>query len=293
MNKLSLLSRKALLEIKQQLNTEQYVLKSSKNKGMQELHAWCSYHDLSCDLAFNATQLKFSADTLAQIEAGMAELGLLPLEKLGQNTDRYTQAELSKEEQKHLGSKPRDFRILCWQKKPEPLSSSANLIIDKDVRQLQVSRYSSLVFIENLDTFYQLAEQHQLPDDSLFDRPLVLYRGDMLYSKGAKQARQLFQQQQKPCVYLGDFDIAGLHIAIHWHCSHLLLPPIERLLTLACKEYFSSQQLSQYDSVAAFAEHQAMPEQSQAAFQILLEEQRALLQQGFEQTLACYPLQKP
>jgi len=53
---------------------------------------------------------------------------------------------------------------------------------------------------------------------------LAIYRGDTLYSKGAKALQAAWLATKKPMIYFGDFDAKGVSIAMHEHYSSILLP---------------------------------------------------------------------
>lgn len=287
MNTLSKQVRNKLLEIQQQLLIKQCVEKASSLKAMQELQAWCEYHDIACDLQFSANQLLFTREVIEQIKTALVELQQLPLQESSQVHDRYSQAAQAYEENKSLGAAPREFRVLCMQVdgEQEPV-----IFVDRDYRDIALTEYSCLICVENLDTFYEFHQRHRLLAHSLLKKPLIIYRGDHIYSKGCAVLIKLCQQQQLSCLYYGDFDIAGLHIALTLQCSHLLLPGKHFLQDKASDKQFASEQVHLFPAVLAFEQKLAYHHESKLLLQILTQEKRALKQQWFAKELQVYSI---
>src|SRR5690606_30430009 len=103
------------------------------------------------------------------------------LDALGQNS-RLQSATLNQQELKSIGQKPREPRVLLR------LTVAANTgpgitadVIDIDWQQLPLAQFDALLVVENLDCFYQL---HAFALVLTYKQPLIIYRGDTLYSKG-------------------------------------------------------------------------------------------------------------
>jgi hypothetical protein len=88
---------------------------------------------------------------------------------------------------------------------------------------LKLDDFDSLVIVENRDSFNDWFEYQPYTNLS---KPLVIYRGDKHHSTACKILLKIWlnTQNNKPTIYFGDFDLAGLRIAISGGYSHLLLP---------------------------------------------------------------------
>jgi hypothetical protein len=85
------------------------------------------------------------------------------------------------------------------------------------------------VVVENRDSFNDW-HQYQVPDG--LKHALVVYRGDNKYhSVACKSLLKLWRHRyvNKPRIFFGDCDLAGLRIALSAQYTSLLLPEIEVL----------------------------------------------------------------
>lgn len=92
--------------------------------------------------------------------------------------------------------------------------------------KVDLNLYDNLVVVENRDSFNDWQQyQHNL------SKSLVVYRGDFAHSKACKHLLNRWRQEkpQAPCIYFGDFDLAGLNIAVHRQYDALLIPNMSTL----------------------------------------------------------------
>lgn len=113
--------------------------------------------------------------------------------------------------------------------------------IELDIHTIDLSRYDYLIVVENRDSFNQW---HQYKISLDITRPLVVYRGhDKYHSKACSALKSRWLQEKGAVgqVYFGDFDIAGLSIAINSTTAYqyLLLPPLDKLMPLLKSFHFN------------------------------------------------------
>jgi hypothetical protein len=113
---------------------------------------------------------------------------------------------------------------------------SEQINIELDVTQLKLDNFDSLVIVENRDSFNEWFEYKSYTSLST---PLVIYRGDKHHSTACKTLLKtwLNTQSNKPAIYFGDCDLAGLRLAISGGYSHLLLPEYKWLVERLIKQH--------------------------------------------------------
>lgn len=126
-------------------------------------------------------------------------------------------------------------------------------IRDVDGRTLELAAFDALIQVENLDSLYDL----DVTQEALggFANPLVVYRGDSVYRQGFEALAAAWDERfrdQRVHLYLGDFDAAGIAIALASGASHLLLPSLG---TLADKASGLHQPAAQMPHQAALRRH--------------------------------------
>lgn len=206
-------------------------VKVKRGKILTRLIQWCLDQDLPSDLCpANSLQLNefyLTPELLDAIDQRQRLLGHHSFRDDLSDKTRMEQAQQSDQEDKQQGLKPRENRVLVYLPKPLPFELTGQIqVVDLDVTALDLSRFSRLIAVENLDCFYELADFCL----SLQADDLIVYRGDTLYARGVKKLRQTWQalhpdDKAHPMIYFGDFDPAGVKIAISEGYQQLLLPP--------------------------------------------------------------------
>ncbi|OOV87324.1 DUF7281 domain-containing protein [Oceanospirillum linum] len=209
--------------------------KVKRGKTLTQLIQWCLDQDLPSDLCpANSLQLNefyLTAELLNAIDQRQRLLGHHSFRDDLSDKTRMEQAQQSDQEDKQQGLKPRENRVLVYLPKPLPCELTGQIpVVDLDVTALDLSRFSRLITVENLDCFYRLADFCLSPQSD----DLIVYRGDQLYARGVKKLRQAWQalypdDKTHPMIYFGDFDPAGVKIAISEGYQQLLLPPDDQL----------------------------------------------------------------
>ena len=119
---------------------------------------------------------------------------------------------------------------------------SQQINIELDINQLKLDDFDCLIIVENRDSFNDWFEYKSYTNLS---NPLVIYRGDKHHSTACKTLlkRWLNIKYNKPAIYFGDCDLAGLRIATSAGYSHLLLPEYKWLAERVIKQHYPDNQL--------------------------------------------------
>lgn len=231
-----------LQQLQQRLNASGSERVKTHTKAVQDVLRWCIEHELVPANSLQLPQFSFDLPLLKAIAATQRQLQQACFQDAIQQQSRLDNALNSQQELKSLGPSPRQHRVLV--KLNNPIQSTALPTItftDIDWQQLPLSNYDALLVVENLDCFYQL-ERFNLA--LLYQQPLIIYRGDKLYSKGCKALKTFCFQQNKPILYFGDFDAKGVSIALNEDYSAILLPELTTLQQQASTAMLPNTQLS-------------------------------------------------
>lgn len=290
--------RGVLQRVQTQLTQQPTVQRPAQQSSMQQLRAWCEQHAVQTQPWFAATTVTFDRNLLARIEQTLTELGLHALTEDLRQHDRFAQSDHSLVEHKSLGLIPTERRVLmaqanCGAYFPEWVTAApSQWVMDIDWQSLQLEVFPSLVVVENRDSFYQYFSHHpqryQLPQLAL--DALVIYRGDGLESRACKALMAAFAQTGKPMIFFGDYDTAGLSIALHEPYHALLLPSFEAILSAANDHAQPPDQLHLGDSITAYAEQWAEHEPLKPYVQHNIQQQKGLRQQAFKGPLQLVPV---
>lgn len=210
-------------------------VKEKRGKTLTQLIQWCLDQDLPSDLCpANSLQLNeffLTPELLEAIHQCQRQAGQHSFREDLAGKTRLQQAQNSDQEDKQQGTRPLEHRVLIHL--PQPLSGYGDIPIqsaDIDQRTLDLTRFNRLIVVENADCFYQLAafRLNPQPDD------LIVYRGHNHQAKGCKALKQRWletfgRNPAHPLIGFGDFDPAGLKIAISEGYQQLLLPPPDLL----------------------------------------------------------------
>ncbi|MBV2129246.1 DUF7281 domain-containing protein [Arsukibacterium indicum] len=251
-----------LQQLQQRLNASGSERVTTNVKAVQQVLAWCIEHELVPGNSLQLPHFTFTQALLKNIASVQQRLQQACfLDNLSQNS-RLNNANASQQELKSIGLQPRQNRVLVKLN----MAVATNLgiaadIIDIDWQHLPLAQFDALLIVENLDCFYQLASFNvALP----YQQPLVIYRGDEVYSKGCKALSAAWHSSAKPSIYFGDADLAGLSIALSLQCQNMLLPAISEFTQRASpamlddKQLKYQQRLQQMSVSAAFLPYQQL-----------------------------------
>lgn len=285
--------RKVLKRIHHELKTDTTTTRPASQHSMRQLHQWCEYYELAIQPWFSANTVTFDRVFMTSIEQTLAELGLHGLNVDIRQQDRFVQSDHSAVEHKTTGLAPTERRVLmaqanCGAYFPEWVKTvPAQWVMDLDWETLQIEAYSSLVVVENRDSFYEYYNQHpqryQLPEQAF--AALVIYRGDGLESKGCKALLTAYAATGKPTIYFGDYDSAGLNIAVHGPYSHIMLPDFAYLHAKANDLGQPAEQLELSHSVKQYAERLPADHPIKPYLLHNTQQQKGLRQQAFKEQL--------
>lgn len=220
----------------------------TKLKVLQEILGWCIQLDLVNETSLNKPEFILTGELLNQIAATQGQLNQASFREDLKNKSRLDQAELSNQEQKTVGQSPRYNRFLM--RLPQPITSGLSFLaqfIDMRLEQLDLNQFSRLLVVENLDCFYELEKFAITETPEL----LVVYRGDKTSSQGCKALRKAWLATNKPACYFGDFDPAGVRIALAGKTyQSMLLPKLDALKDKASAAMLPNEQLKYLPSLA-------------------------------------------
>lgn len=295
-NDLSGQVRKVLREVHALLAGQHLVVeRPAANKTMQDLLAWCAEHELDTQRWLSAAGRKVAFDrhVLQMIDTTLEQLSLANSAVDLSQGSRFDQAQQGAGENKNVGVAPMQHRVLmaqanCGAYFPEWVTESpSQWVMDIAWQTLQLNAYSHVVVVENRDAFYEYfalqPQRYQLPIEAL--DALVIYRGNQDESKGCKALREACVAEGKPLIYFGDYDTAGLSIAVHGGYTHILLPTGAALLEQANDVMQEADQLKYAQAVTAFAEQLPDTDPLRTVLLHNTQRQKGLRQQAFSGTL--------
>jgi hypothetical protein len=231
-----------LQQLQQRLNASGSERVNSSAKAVQQVLQWCIEHELVPGNSLQLPHFTFSLRLLNDIARVQRQLQQACYLDTPEQHSRLDNAVRSQQELKNIGLEPRQHRVLL--KLNTPADSGLGIaadVIDIDWQQLPLTQFDALLVVENLDCFYQLAAfSPALP----YKQPLILYRGDKLYSKGCKALKIAWFKQNKPAIYFGDFDAKGVSIALNEGYSAMLLPDFATAQKHASTAMLPDKQLS-------------------------------------------------
>lgn len=230
-----------LQQLQQRLKSSGSKQVKTKVTTAQQVLSWCIEHELVPGNSLKLPYFTFSLALLNDIARVQRQLQQACYLDGRSNNSRLDNAACSQQELKSIGVKPRQQRVLLKLPTAVVAVGMTADIIDTDWQQLPLAQFDALLVVENLDCFYQLAAfTLQLP----YQQPLIIYRGDKLYSKGCKTLKAAWLKQNKPAIYFGDFDAKGVSIALNEGYSAMLLPDFATLQQYASPAMLPDKQLS-------------------------------------------------
>ena len=264
-----------LQQLQQRLKASGSERVKTSTKTVQQVLAWCVEYDLVPGNSLQLPQFTFTMTLLNDIARVQRQLQqACYLDALSQNS-RMDNAARSQQELKNIGAKPRQQRVLLKLTTPEAAVGTTVDIIDIDWQQLPLAQFDALLVVENLDCFYQLDTfTLALP----YTQPLIIYRGDKLYSKGCKALKAAWLRQNKPAIYFGDFDAKGVSIALNEGYSAMLLPDFASLQQHASPAMLPDKQLGFIAAINA----KPVASEFQPHQQLLCQQLKGLRQQNMQ-----------
>jgi hypothetical protein len=258
---------------------------NTSGKAAQQVLLWCIEHTLVPGNSLKLPYFTFSLALLNDIAFVQRNLQQACYQDDINLNSRLHNATTNQQELKSIGLQPRQNRVLLKLNKAvnTDLGIAAEFI-DIDWPQLPLEQFDALLVVENLDCFYQLAAfTLALP----YQQPLIIYRGDTLYSKGCKALKAAWLKQHKPVLYFGDFDAKGVSIALNEDYIAMLLPEVAILQQHASPSMLPNEQLSFIAGIAG----KTVVAEFKPYLQILCKQLRGLRQQNMQgMVLASVPL---
>ena len=220
-----------------------------KKAAAQVVH-WCIEQQLLPANSASLPKVRFDLALLEQIASAQRQLGQACFRDNLAAQSRMETAKASQQELKSAGIKPRQQRVLLRLAEPTSLAGLTAQCIDCDWQQVPLHTFDALLVVENLDCFYQL---EQFSIELRYQQPLVIYRGDRLYSQGCKALKTAWFSRQKPVIYFGDFDGKGVSIALHEGYQAMLLPDLATLQQQASSSMLPDTQLKYLPAIKSTA----------------------------------------
>lgn len=265
-----------LQQLQQRLNASGSERVKTSVKAVQQVLAWCIEHELVPGNSLQLPHFSFNLALLNDIARVQRQLQQACYLDAPDQHSRLDNAARSQQELKSIGLQPRQQRVLL--KLNTPVDSGLGLApecIDIDWQQLPLAQFDALLVVENLDCFYQL---HAFTLQLAYQQPLIIYRGDTLYSKGCKALKTAWLKQNKPAFYFGDFDAKGVSIALNEGYSAMLLPDFATLQQHASPAMLPDKQLSFIAGIKA----KSITSEYQPYRQLLCQQLKGLRQQNMQ-----------
>lgn len=248
---------------------------STKQKVVQEVLNWCVELDLVATSSLSQLHFVIDKPLLNRIAATQLQLKQTSFREDLSNTSRLEQGNISDQEQKNLGFSPSHNRVLV--RLAQPLATGLNFsasVLDVNLEQLDLTQFTSLLVVENLDCFYQL-EKFLVTENR---QELILYRGHGGYSQGCAALKKRWLATHKPACYFGDFDPAGVSFALDSTYQFMLLPTLDYVEAHASAAMLPDEQLKYLANLAKLTN---LTTEFQSYCQVL-QQQKALRQQRMQ-----------
>lgn len=216
--------------------------KNTDGKIVIQVLRWCTALDLIPTNSLLLPDFIFTMALLNKISETQQRLKQASFRDDISEQNRIESAQLSDQEIKAAGIRPQQHRVLLHLN--QPLVSELGMtikVVDTDWRNIALTQFDVLIVVENQDCFYHLALFDYSQCD--FHSPLIIYRGDRAYSKGAVALKRYWLKTGKTAIYFGDFDPKGVSIAMNegYHC--MLLPSPDAVLKKSSPVMFPDVQL--------------------------------------------------
>ncbi|XXD11454.1 Wadjet anti-phage system protein JetD domain-containing protein [Klebsiella sp. R445] len=208
---------------------------------MQVLH-WCSALDLIPANSLSLPEFHFTTTLLDKISNTQQRLRQADFRDDLSLKSRIESAKLSDQEIKTAGVRPQQHRVLLYLNQPLVNESGMMIeVVDTDWRNIILTQFDVLIVVENQDCFYHLDLFNYSRCD--FRSPLIVYRGDLKYSKGAVALKHCWLKTGKVAIYFGDFDPKGVSIGMNEGYHFMLLPSPDTVIKKSSPMMFPDVQL--------------------------------------------------
>ncbi|EBB0447659.1 hypothetical protein L0C16_000027 [Salmonella enterica] len=220
------LSYNALVWLKKldhRLKAKNYEKKNTDGKIVMQVLRWCTALDLISANSLLLPEFLFTTMLLNKISDTQQRLKQANFRDDLSLKSRIESAQLSDQEIKTAGVRPQQHRVLLHLNQPLVNELGMTIeVVDMDWRNIKLTQFDVLIVVENQDCFYHLALFDYSRCD--FHSPLIIYRGDRAYSKGAVALKHCWLKTGKTAIYFGDFDPKGISIAMNEGYQLMLLP---------------------------------------------------------------------
>lgn len=216
--------------------------KNTSGKIVTQVLRWCTELDLIPANSLLLPEFLFTVALLNKISDTQQRLKQANFRDDLSLKSRIESAQLSDQEIKTAGVRPQQHRVLL--RLNQPLVNELGMTIeavDTDWRKITLMQFDVLIVVENQDCFYQLALFDYSQCD--FRSPLIIYRGDRAYSKGAVALKHCWLKTGKAAIYFGDFDPKGVSIAMNEGYHFMLLPSPDTVIKKSSPVMFPDEQL--------------------------------------------------
>lgn len=239
------LSYNALVWLKKldhRLKAKNYEKKKTDSKIVMQVLRWCTALDLIPDNSLLLPEFLFTVALLNKISDTQQRLKQANFRDDLSLKSRIESAQLSDQEIKTAGVRPQQHRVLLHLNLPLVNELGMTIeVVDTDWRNITLTQFDVLIVVENQDCFYHLALFDYSQCD--FRSPLIIYRGDRAYSKGAVALKSGWLKTGKTAIYFGDFDPKGVSIAMNEGYHFMLLPSPDAVIKKSSPVMFPDAQL--------------------------------------------------
>ena len=239
------LSYNALIWLKKldhRLKAKKCEKKKTVGKIVIQVLRWCTAQDLIPANCLLLPDFIFTMPLLNKISEAQQRLKQANFRDDISNKNRIESAQLSDQEIKTAGIRPQQHRVLLRLNQPSTDTLGISIeVIDTDWRNIPLTQFDVLIVVENQDCFYHLALFYY--SQCNFHLPLIIYRGDRAYSKGAVALKRHWLKIGKSAIYFGDFDPKGVSIAMKEGYRFMLLPSQDMAIKKSSSAMFPDIQL--------------------------------------------------
>lgn len=216
--------------------------KKTDGKIVTQVLRWCTALDLIPANSLLLPEFLFTVALLNKISDTQQRLKQANFRDDLSLKSRIESAQLSDQEIKTAGVRPQQHRVLLHLNQPLVNELGVTIeVVDTDWRNITLTQFDVLIVVENQDCFYHLALFDYSRCD--FRSPLIIYRGDRAYSKGAVALKRCWFKTGKTAIYFGDFDPKGVSIAMNEGYHFMLLPSPDAVIKKSSPVMFPDAQL--------------------------------------------------